>query len=80
MARTDSTLYFVFICHDRRVNLIRGHLARREGIISDDGVTVLLDPFRDRRLGVAFRVNPAGVQADSSWSESRPPDYSYDTV
>lgn len=80
MARTASALYFVFICHDRHANLIRGHLARRENILSDDGVAVLLDPFRDRRLGVAFRVNPAGVQADLSWTESKDPDYSYDTV
>ncbi len=80
MAHTKSTLYFVFICYDRHPELIRGHLARRENILNDDTVAVLLDPFRDRRLGIVFRVNPAGVQADASWSEANGPDYSYDTV
>ncbi|MGO9326004.1 MAG: carbohydrate binding family 9 domain-containing protein [Terracidiphilus sp.] len=80
MAHTKSTLYFVFICYDRHPELIRGHLARRENILNDDGVAVLLDPFRDRRLGVLFRVNPAGVQADAAWSEPNNTDYSYDTV
>jgi hypothetical protein len=80
MAHTKATLYFVFICYDRHPELIRGHLARRENILNDDGVAVLLDPFRDRRLGVIFRVNPAGVQADGAWSEPSNTDYSYDTV
>ena len=80
MAHTKSTLYFVFICYDRHPELIRGHLARRENILKDDYVTVFLDPFRDRRLGVAFSVNPAGVQADAAWSEANGSDYSYDTV
>ena len=80
IGHTRSTLYFVFICHDSHPNLIRGHLARRENILSDDTVAVLLDPFQDRRLGVAFRVNPAGVQADAAWSEANGTDYSYDTV
>ena len=80
MAHTKSTLYFIFICYDRHPELIRGHLARRENILNDDGVAVLLDPFRDRRLGTAFRVNPAGVQADAARSEANGADYSYDTV
>ncbi len=80
MAHTKSTLYFVFICYDRHPELIRGHLARRENILNDDNVAVLLDPFRDRRIGVGFRVNPVGVQADASWSEANGTDYSYDTV
>jgi len=80
MAHSHTTLYFVFICHDRHPELIRGHLARRENILNDDIVTVILDPFRDRRTGVGFRVNPAGVQADASWTEVNGADYSYDTV
>jgi hypothetical protein len=80
MAHTKSTLYFVFICHDRHPELIRGHLARRENILNDDFVSVLLDPFQDRRTGVAFKVNSAGVQADAAYSEANGNDFSYDTV
>ena len=77
---TKSALYIVFICHDRKADLIRGHLARRENILADDYVSVLLDPFQDRRRGVLFTVNPTGVQADAAWTENNSPDYSYDQV
>jgi hypothetical protein len=77
---TKTTLYFVFICRDRHPELIRGHMARRENILKDDYVELFLDPFQDRRKGVVFGVNPAGVQADASWDENNGPDYSYDQV
>ena len=77
---TKSAIYFVFICHDDHPGLIRGHLARRENILNDDFISVLLDPFEDRRKGVTFRVNPMGVQADAAWTENNNPDYSYDQV
>ena len=47
---------------------------------------MLLDPFEDRRRGVLFTVNPAGVQADAAWTDTpsvdytSDPDYSYDQV
>lgn len=77
---TRSALYVVFICHDHKAGEIRGHLARRENILTDDYVSVLLDPFQDRRRGILFSVNPAGVQADAAWTENNTPDYSYDQV
>jgi len=78
---TRTALYFVFICRDRHPAQIRGHLARRENVLNDDNVSVLLDSFQDRRKGVLFTVNPAGVQADAAWSEAASqPDYSYDQV
>jgi hypothetical protein len=80
MGHTRSALYIVFACHDNHPEQIRGHLARRENILKDDRVVVLLDPFKDRRTGVLFSVNPAGVQADASWTESNGSDFSYDQV
>ena len=80
LAHTKTVLYFVFICHDHRAGEIRGHLARRENVLNDDNVSVLLDPFQDRRKGILFTVNPAGVQADAAWTEPFNPDYSYDQV
>jgi hypothetical protein len=80
LAHTKSTLYAVFLCFDSHPSLIRTHLARRENILNDDNVTILLDPFEDRRRGVLFQVNPAGVQADASWAEPNGSDYSYDQV
>jgi hypothetical protein len=80
LAHTQSTLYFVFVCHDSHPSEIRGHLARRENLLNDDYVSVLFDPFQDRRKGILFTVNPAGVQADAMWTENTQPDYSYDQV
>ena len=80
MGRTNLALYVVFICFDQHPELIRSHLARRENITKDDYVTVVLDPFQDRQRGVEFQVNPAGVQADASWTETNGDDYSYDQV
>ena len=77
---TKSTFYVVFVCHDRHPGEIRGHLARRENILTDDNVSVLFDPFQDHRKGVLFTVNPVGVQADAAWSETAGQDYSYDQV
>ncbi len=80
MGHTKSALYFVFLCFDSHPELIRSHLARRENILKDDVVSVLLDPFQDRRIGVEFQVNPAGVQADAAYSEANGTDYSFDQV
>ncbi len=80
-ARTAAAIQFVFVCHDRHVGLIRTHLSRRENILKDDNVSVLLDPLQDKRRGILFSVNPAGVQADALWTENTTsPDYSYDQV
>ena len=78
--RTSTAIYFVFACHDRQPDLIRTHLARRENVLKDDRVSVLLDPFQDHRRGILFTVNPSGVQADAAWTENDDPDYSYDQV
>jgi hypothetical protein len=80
LGHTKGALYVVFICHDDRPREIRGHLARRENVLNDDNVSVLLDPFQDHRKGVLFTVNPAGVQADAAWAENIGQDYSYDQV
>src|SRR5579859_6430277 len=88
IGHTKSTLYFVFACFDDHPGEIRGHLTRREAFTnqSDDSVSVLLDPFQDRRKGVLFSVNPAGVQADAGWTDTpsvasaSDADYSYDQV
>jgi hypothetical protein len=80
LAHTNTKLYVVFLCFDRHPSLIRTHLARRENITNDDTVTVLLDPFQDRRRGVLFQVNAFGVQADASWVEPNASDYSFDQV
>jgi hypothetical protein len=80
VGHTSATLYVAFMCFDDHASLIRRHLARRENILTDDNVSVLLDPFQDRRRGILFSVNPVGVQADAAWTDNSGTDYSYDQV
>ena len=80
VGRTGTVLYVVFACFDTDPKLIRGHLARRENILTDDNVSVLVDPFQDHRRGILFQTNAAGVQADAAWTEGSDADYSYDQV
>jgi hypothetical protein len=80
LGHTATTLYVVFACFDTSPGLVRGHLARRENVLADDNVSVLLDTFEDHRRGVLFQVNPIGVQADAAWTEGSGSDYSYDQV
>ena len=79
IAHTKSTIYFVFACHDDHPGAIRSHLSRRENIGGDDTVSVLIDPFQDRRKGVLFTINPAGVQADAAWTDTPSVDYTSDS-
>ena len=80
VGHTSTALYVAFMCFDTNPKLIRGHLARRENILTDDTVSVLVDPFQDRRRGILFQLNPVGVQADAAWTEGSGSDYSYDVV
>ncbi|QMV18219.1 hypothetical protein GOB94_05565 [Granulicella sp. 5B5] len=80
IGRTSTALYVVFACYDSDPAAIRGHLARRENILTDDNVSVLLDTFQDHRRGILFQTNAAGVQADAAWTEGNGTDYSYDQV
>ena len=80
LGRTATRFYAVFVSHDHQAELIRRHLARRENILKDDTVTLLLDPFADRQRGVLFQLNAEGVQADAAWTEGDDPDYSYDQI
>ena len=85
VGRTRTTLQVGFVCHDAHPGLIRRHMARRENILTDDNVGILLDPFADRRHGILFQVNALGVQADAAYTEgggngNSNEDYSYDQV
>ncbi len=76
----DENLYVVFVCKDDDPAKVRARLARREGIVGDDVVSVVLDTFRDRRRAYIFSVNPLGIQLDGISTEGQPDDFSFDTL
>lgn len=76
----DKNLYAIFVCFDKEPQRLRARLSRREDIIEDDSVEIMLDTFHDRRRAYAFLANPLGVQADALWTEGQEFDFSFDTV
>jgi len=75
-----KNLYVIFVCFDNEPGKIRARMSRREDIIDDDSVEVMLDTFHDHRRAYAFISNPLGVQADAIWTEGQDFDFSFDTV
>ena len=86
IAYDDDAVYVAFLAEDPRPSEIRAPLVDRDKVLGDqDYVAVLLDPLNDRRSGVAFRVNPRGVQGDSvvndaTGEEDFSPDFFYQAV
>jgi hypothetical protein len=76
----DKNLYAIFVCFDTEPQKVRARLSRREDIIEDDSVEIMLDTFHDHRRAYAFLANPVGVQADALWTEGSEFDFSFDTV
>ncbi len=77
-------LYIAFRCFDPEPAKIRAHLMDRDSfdtLVSDDHVSIMIDPFNDERRGFQFRVNPLGVQADAIYSELEGyEDFSWDAI
>ena len=80
LGHTQTALYVVIAAHDARPAEMRRHLSRRENILTDDNVAIILDTFQDHRRGTLFQLNALGVQADAAWTDNSDPDYSYDQV
>src|SRR6202158_3812846 len=76
----DENLYAIFVCFDREPKKIRARLSRREDVLDDDTVEIMLDTFHDHRRAYAFITNPLGVQLDALWTEGQDFDPSFDTV
>ena len=76
----NKNLYAIFICFDHEPAKLRARLSRREDLIDDDSVEIMLDTFHDHRRAYAFLANPLGVQADALWTEGQGFDFSFDTV
>ena len=60
----DRTLYVSVVCHDPQPSEIVHQLARRDSPLAGDMVEVWIDSTHDRRSGVYFAVNAAGVLRD----------------
>ncbi|MBU4495229.1 MAG: carbohydrate binding family 9 domain-containing protein [Acidobacteria bacterium] len=67
----DSTnLYIGIRCFDSDPDAIRAFLTERDKVMNDDGITIFLDTFNDKKRAFAFEVNPCGVQSDGIYNEA----------
>ena len=72
-------LYVVFVCKDEP-GKVRANLTKREAIMGDDVVGVILDTYHDGRRSYLFLTNPFGIQMDGVTVEGEDDDYSFDTL
>lgn len=73
-------IYFGFVVEDPEPDKIRAHVTPREEVNADDQVSVLLDPFLDRKSAYAFWINALGVQQDFRDSVTGDFNLAWDTV
>ena len=80
VAYDEQHLYVFVRSFDPHPDSIASHLARRDEDNPSDYVTLMLDPYHDRRTGYEFTVNPAGVKADYAISNDGDEDVAWDAV
>ena len=70
IAFDEGHLYFGFVLHDSRPELIRRSILHREGRIDqDDHIWIGLDTYNDDRNAYIFELNPFGTQGDALFND-----------
>jgi hypothetical protein len=80
VAYDGQNLYVFVRCFDPHPDSIASHLARRDEETPSDRITLMLDPYHDRRTGYEFTVNPAGVKGDYAIYNDGDEDVAWDAV
>jgi hypothetical protein len=80
VAYDEHNLYVFVRAFDPHPDSIVSLLARRDDQPASDYITVMLDPYHDRRTGYEFSVNPAGVKADYAIYKDGDEDVAWDAV
>ncbi len=75
----ERNIYVVFVCKDDPKQ-IRSRIAKREQIMTDDRVTVVIDTFHDHQRAYWFDVNAHNIQADGNVTDGVEDDPSWDTL
>jgi len=77
-AYDEYNLYFAFYAHDNEPNRIKTSITKRDNIIPEDWVGVMVNTAGNRQNGYGFYSNPSGIQYDelvSSSGEDFDPDW-----
>lgn len=76
----DRTLYVFVRAYDPEPDSIVALLSRRDLRTPSEWIKVVVDAYHDRRTGLQFMVNPAGVKRDASIFSDNGEDNSWDGV
>jgi hypothetical protein len=76
----EHNLYVFVRSFDPHPDSIVALLARRDEETPTDYVTLMLDPYHDRRTGYEFQVNAAGVKTDLAISNDGDEDVAWDAI
>jgi hypothetical protein len=80
VAYDEHNLYVFVRSFDPHPDSIVSLLSRRDDQTASDYVTLMLDPYHDRRTGYEFSVNPAGVKTDYAIYNDGDEDVAWDAV
>lgn len=80
VAYDDRTLFVFVRAYDPRPDSIVALLSRRDARTPSEWIKVVIDGYRDRRTGLQFIVNPAGVKRDASIYSDVVEDIAWDGV
>ena len=80
VAYDEHNLYVFVRAFDPHPDSIVSLLSRRDDQTASDYVTLMLDPYHDRRTGYEFSVNPAGVKTDYAIYNDGDEDVAWDAV
>lgn len=80
VAYDEHNLYVFVRAFDPHPDSIVSLLSRRDDQTASDYVSLMLDPYHDRRTGYEFSVNPAGVKTDYAIYNDGDEDVAWDAV
>jgi hypothetical protein len=80
LAYDERNLYAFVRAFDPHPDSIISLLSRRDDQTASDYISLLLDPYHDRRTGYEFSVNPAGVKTDYAIYNDGDEDVAWDAV
>ncbi len=81
LAYDDKALYIAAHAYDSDPNAIVARVLRQGGLLdTDDTLSVIIDPFNNKRSGYAFTVNPNGVRAEAIYATATKPSEEWDGI
>jgi hypothetical protein len=80
-AYDDKALYVAAYAYDSEPDEVVAQTLRQGGDLgSDDSMSILIDPFNNKRSGYTFTLNPNGVRAEAIYATATRPSDEWDGI